>query len=400
MSLPPLKATIRVAQVVACINEKVGGPARSVTQLSAHLAERGVEPTLFTINYRALGHQVSAGPTKVLSFEANWATRRFRGWHRGLASALAADRRIELVHNHGLWMQPNRYSRIAAERLKIPLIISPRGMMDPWSLSYSRLAKRLAWWVYERWNAQAAALFHATSQLELCAIRKLGFTQPIAVIPNGIEIQPLLRPFGRDLLERRFPVLRGKQWLLFLSRLHPKKGVDGLLRVWSQLAYAHPETILVLAGSDIASYEPKLRTMVGELQLSERVVFTGNLEGDEKICALQNASVFALPTFAENFGIVIAESLAAGTPVITTRHAPWSEITEHKCGWWIENEDAALRQALSEALAMDAPTLAAMGLRGRELVVSRYQWGPIAETMKAVYEWILRKGCKPDCVFL
>ena len=396
---PPIHAPIRVAQVVACINEQVGGPARSVTQLAAHLAEHGVEPTLFTINYRALGHQVSAGSTEVLSFESSWATRRFRGWHRGFASSLASDRRIDLIHNHGLWMQPNRYARLAAKSLDVPLVISPRGMMDPWSLSYSRIVKRLAWWAYERRNVQAAALFHATSQLELSAIRQLGFQQPIAVIPNGIEIQSLLETVGRDLLERRFPALRDKRWLLFLSRLHPKKGIEGLLRVWSQLAARHPETILVLAGSEISSYEPKLRAMVRELQLSDRVVFTGNLVGEEKCSALQNASVFALPTFAENFGIVIAESLAAGTPVITTYHAPWSELVEHQCGWWIENTDAALLHAVSEALAMDAATLGAMGMRGRELVLSRYQWGPIAEQMKAVYEWLLGRGHKPECVF-
>jgi glycosyltransferase involved in cell wall biosynthesis len=134
--------------------------------------------------------------------------------------------------------------------------------------------------------------------------------------------------------------------------------------------------------------------------MESRVTFTDSLEGDQKNCALSNSELFVLPTHSENFGIVIAEALARGLPAITTRGAPWRDLKDHGCGWWIEDNEKALRTALEEGLSCGDETRREMGEHGRELVATKYSWRSIADQMADFYRWICRGGSPPDCVLL
>ena len=271
---------------------------------------------------------------------------------------------VGIVHNHGLWMFPNFYARQAAIAAGVPLVISPRGMLEEWALGRSRVRKALAWYLYERDNLQSAALFHATSEAEATSIRALGLQQPIAVIPNGIDMPDLSKSPDRKVLEARFPELAGKHWLLFLSRLHPKKGVTELLYVWSELSGLFPEWQLIIAGPDLDGYAENVKHEAGELGLGNRITLTGMLSGDDKTCAMANARLFVLPTHSENFGIVVAEALAHRVPVITTKAAPWNELLINNCGWWIDPGDSALEKTLHQAMQLPAEEHHAMGRRG------------------------------------
>jgi glycosyltransferase involved in cell wall biosynthesis len=207
-----------------------------------------------------------------------------------------------------------------------------------------------------------------------------------------------------------------------MSRLHPKKGIDVLLRAWARqkevtsdvcrvtsgkteprlgetaprqtLPHRNTETprrgaALVLAGSDLIGYRKDVEKMVKELGLEDSVVITGEVQGEMKDCLLANAEVFVLPSYSENFGIVVAEAMAWGRPVIASTGTPWKEVAEVGAGWWVAPEEEALAGVLAEALGKGREELVAMGVRGRALVERSYTWAVPAERLVRAYERIL-----------
>lgn len=391
---------LRTCQVVASINRNVGGPAVTVPRLAEALAARGVDSSLLTLDYPELGPRTDARGVRVRTIRANALTRRWRGWSPAMRRAMAsfAGGGLDIIHSHGLWMFPNLYARQAALQGGLPLVISPRGMVEEWSLRRGRGKKFLAWLLYERANLQAARLFHATSEDEAASLRSLGLRQPIAVIPNGIDLPDLSAIPPRAVLESKFPELAGRSWLLFLSRLHEKKGIDRLLDAWSGLAARYPGWHLVIAGADLDGYGEIVRRQCAALGLDSRVTFTGMLVGEAKACALGRSQLFVLPTHSENFGIVIAEALAHRCPVITTTGAPWKDLVTHRCGWWIDLDLPSLSIALQEALQLEPDERRAMGSRGRQLMEQQYSWSHIGEEMLACYRWVLDQGPEPRCI--
>ncbi|MBH8555312.1 glycosyltransferase [Nostocaceae cyanobacterium CENA357] len=391
---------LRVCQVVASINEVVGGPAYSVTNLAQSLSELQICSHLFTLDYQNAGKQVPTINVNVHSYSATKLAKYLRGFQPSANYALQqiASCELDLIHNHGLWMFPNLYARQAAVNNNLPLIISPRGMLESWSLRNSWFKKLPAWYLYEQQNLQKAIAFHATSDEEAKSIRQLNFRQPIALIPNGVSLPNLSNLPNREILFKQFPEITKKKWLLFLSRIHPKKGIDNLLYVWKKLITQFPDWHLIIAGPDLIGYQAKLEQLTAQLELQPRVTFTGMLSGEQKASALCNADLFVLPTHSENFGIAIAESLAYGVPVITTKGAPWKDLEGYGCGWWIEDNQQALMDVLIEAIEMPESQRQAMGLKGRNLVETKYSWSVIAKDMASVYHWILNGGSPPSCI--
>jgi glycosyltransferase involved in cell wall biosynthesis len=387
-----------------------------------------------------LGPQVAAPGVRAVSVKGNILAVRGRGWCPEFRRVLMEEaRKADVVHNHGLWMWPNAYAREAAVAAGKPLIISPRGMLETWSLNRSKLRKAVAWRLFEKRNLQSAAMFHATAQSERESVRNVfshGLTRidtdsfsggdpagksgstgkaegvSIVVAPNGVELPDLGRRPGREILEIKFPELKDRSWVVFMSRLHPKKGVDVLLRAWSRQKevtgdewrvkssqtetppYRNTETphrgaVLVLAGSDLIGYRKEIEGMIKELSLEDSVVITGEVLGQKKDCLLANSDVFVLPSHSENFGIVVAEAMAWGRPVIASTGAPWKEVAEVGAGWWVKPEEESLAQVLHEALAKRPDELDAMGAKGRALVAERYTWADPAAKLVRAYEEIL-----------
>lgn len=391
---------LKVVQVVASVNRDVGGPATSVPMLASSLQRIGVDCPLAAIDDPELGLPLPIDGLRYVGVPADALARRLRGWSPALAHTVSqlVNTGADIVHNHGLWMFPNLYARRAATRAKVPLVISPRGMLDAWSLEQSAWKKALVWRAFEHGNLRAAAAFHATSEAEAAAIRALGLGQPIAVIHNGVDPPRRGGVPGRGLLEQRFPELLGSRWLLFLSRLHPKKGVADLLHAWRAIEASHADWRLVIAGPDLDGYGEAMRTLARELGLGARTTFTGMLSGDDRACALGNADLFVLPTHSENFGIVIAEALAHGVPAITTKAAPWARLQQENCGWWIEDDEGQLGPALEFAMRLGKAELGAMGARGREMVARSLSWDRVAKDMLALYGWLSGFGDRPACV--
>lgn len=234
-----------------------------------------------------------------------------------------------------------------------------------------------------------ADMFHATSMAEYDDIRARGFSQPISVIPNGVEI-PELVTSQSDSQTRT---------LLYLSRIHPTKQVDLLLRVWSKLECGFPNWRLQIAGPLNNPYAQEMQRLSAGLG-HERVSFSGELVGSEKWQAYREADLFVLPTKTENFGLAIAEALASGTPVVTTKGAPWSGLDKHRCGWWIDDVKRNLEGTLRHALALSQQVLREHGLRGRLWVSEEFGWPEVADKMAISYRWLTARGDRPSWIHL
>lgn len=274
-------------------------------------------------------------------------------------------------------------------RHQIPLVVQPRGMLSHWAIRHKRWKKALAMKAFQRSDLEGATLFFATSHQECDDIRALGFSQPIAVIPNGV-VMPICS-------SRQFETQGGLRKALFLSRIHPTKGLGNLVEAWARLRPAGWQ--LIIAGPDEGGHRREVALAAHRLGVSDAIQWVGEIDGDKKSELYRSADFFVLPTFSENFGVVVAEALAHGLPVITTRGAPWADLDTYDCGWWIDVGVEPLVNALRSAIALSDEQLREMGARGREYV-RRYDWEDIARRTTEVYWWILGQGRRPDCVRL
>lgn len=380
----------RVVHTVADLDPRRGGPSRTVTGLCRALAERGASVEIVTGAAPTAG-ETGAGVTvdRVASFPF--------GRHRlprpgPLAKALRGHLRgpagTAVLHDHGIWLPSNHVAARVSRSLGVPRVVSPRGMLSDWALRHRGARKRAAWALFQRRDLESAAVLHATSEMEADEIRAAGLRVPVAVVPNGVELPAKLRAGSG-------PRETGRA--LFLSRLHPKKGLEDLIDAWGRVR--PPGWELVVAGPDENGYAVEMRRRTRDLGLGETVTFEGPVTDTAKWDLYRGADLFVLPTRSENFGIVVAEALASGLPVITTRAAPWGSLEEERCGWWVEPGVEALAVALREAVALSAEERRAMGRRGRALVRGRFSWEAAAAAMLEVYRWVLGSAPEPPpCV--
>jgi glycosyltransferase involved in cell wall biosynthesis len=292
----------------------------------------------------------------------------------------------DIMHNHSLWMMPNVYSCNSVKGTDVPLVVSPRGTMSEWSMRSGSKVKGLFWPLVQRPALRAVTCFHATAESEYVDIRRLGFKQPVAIIPNGIDLPELCKSNRSE-----------NRTILFLGRVHPKKGLDMLLPAWKALQNKFPEWKLRIVGPDNRGHLNEMKVLANSLGL-QRVEFTGPLIGSEKAVAYSEADLFVLPTYSENFGMTVAEALAAGTAAIVTKGAPWSGLSTNNAGWWIDIGKDPLITCLEQALSQSRASLDSMGLNGRLWMERDFAWESVADKMKATYDWVLNGGSSPEFV--
>jgi glycosyltransferase involved in cell wall biosynthesis len=367
-------------QIVASIDEEAAGPSYSVVALSESLSGLGVDSRVM-----ATGRRMPEPGLEI--FKQDWAwipgARRLV-YSSSLMNALdQAARKGAVLHGHGLWLMPNIQPAHIAAKYGVPFLMSPRGMLSPEALSFSARRKNLMWALAQRRALEAVNCFHATSMAEYGDIRRMSLRAPVAVIPNGIHV-----PVGEPAPTRT---------ILHLGRIHPKKGIDRLIEAWSRLAGNFPDWQLRIVGPSEIGCREALQSQIAR-QSVPRVRFDDALFGDDKWTAYREASLFVLPTLNENFGMVVAEALAAGTPVISTKGAPWRGLVEQRCGWWIDHGVDALEAALRHALAIAPEERLAMGLRGRNWMRREFGWEAIAQRMSATYAWCLGTIEQPEWV--
>lgn len=384
-----------ILHTITSLVPETGGPARSVTGLCTALDHKDVSVQIATLDLgRNFLPPILPASDRVLTtlvprqlgigLRHIWIPQ----FHKTLL-LLVARGNVHLIHDHGLWEPNNHAAAQTAVKYNLPLIISLRGTLEPWARQQKAIKKKLAWYLYQRRNLAQASVLHATSEAEAIHLRQLGLQQPIALIPNGLDLLSVT-PVK---LENPHSSLRT---ILFLSRIHP---IKGLLNLVEAMRLLRPNGWqVIIAGPDTDGHQAEVQAAVRDAGLEGVFSFVGAVDDRAKWTLYQQADLFVQPSFSENFGISIAEALAAGLPTIATQATPWKELETHRCGWWIEVGAEPLAQALGEAMMLDDSCRKRMGQNGSLLIQQKYTWSIVAEQMKSVYEWVLYGGSKPTCI--
>lgn len=389
-----MRAPVSVAVVTTSLSDRAGGLAATIPAGVNAVTKLGIEAHVFglrdadlTIEKLPYIHaEVHALPS--LPFP-------------GMRIAPALDRAIsrleaDVLHLQGLWLYPS----IAALRWRVrtgrSVMISPHGMLDAWALRNSAWKKRLALALFERRNLSGAACIHALAPAELEAIRALGLNVPVAVIPNGVDPPPI------DVRHSWPSFLEGdeRRVLLFLGRIHPKKGLSETLRAWAQVLQLSPtvrqDWMFVIAGWDDGGYAEGLRRLSNELGLEGSVRFTGPVFGERKANLLHAASAFILASHSEGLPMAVLEAWAHECPVFMTSACNLPKGFAAGAAIEIPTEPNAMASILARSL--EDPELSRLGRAGHALVTEYFSWERVGRDLSAVYTWLAGRGPKPGCV--
>jgi len=384
---------MRILHVVAGLPRAGGGLSEVVPRLACEAVRLGHQATIATVTYggdlgSAAALEAEAAGVKITRFSPTPPGVIFFSWEM-LAQLHHLIHTADVVHVHANWTFPVWWACRCALREGKPLVMSPHGCLDPVRLAHSAWKKRVAG-VLDRHCLRRATAIHATSETErgwiasyLGKARVHGSEPRVVVIPNGVELPIAARPSAQS-------ADRVRQ-VLYLGRLHPVKGLELLISAWAIASRGLPPQQpwrLTIAGPDEQGTLAGLEQQTHALGLTN-VVFSGPLYGMEKSQALANSDLLVLPTRSENFGLIVAEALAAGIPVITTKAAPWSEI-EGNCGWWVDVNVDAIAKALVVAMLLSDDDRATLGACGRDLVVAKYQWANVGRSMVELYQELVR----------
>jgi glycosyltransferase involved in cell wall biosynthesis len=349
-----------------------GGPAVSVSRLALTLAQAGIDVGLWAPDQSAVCTPLLPAGSPLHPITGS------------VHEALDSFGRTDVIHDNGIWRHHNHRLAALAARRGIPRIVSTRGMLEPWAMEHKRWKKRLAWRLYQNRDLRRAHCHHTTAETEARNLRGLRLGVPIEVIPNGVDL-----PQGCQWAEhsKRSDRARGCRTALFIGRIYPVKGLPMLIEAWARV---RPDGWqLKIAGPDEAQHQAEVELAVSAAGLSEVVSFVGPVYGPAKQSALFNADLLVLPSHSESFGMVVAEALAHGVPVVTTTGTPWPALPERGCGWWVDATADGLTQGLRQATSQGPGTLREMGERGRELVAAEFGWEQVAQRFIRIYQDLL-----------
>lgn len=391
---------MRVAHLVPQLSRSGGGLVLCARDLIQALQDDDVKIEVFSAAEPSTDTDKSSWTSFHLTLSRSIGPAAF-GFAPRLLEALR-DADVDLVHTHGLWTFLSMVATKWRRETGRPNLVSPHGMLDQWALRNSRIKKQLAGFVFEKNHLAGAACIHALSQAEADSIREYGLSNPICLIPNGVEI-PALSP-TRLAPPWDFGVSTEKKVLLFLGRIHPKKGLSNLLQALAELRKFEPHReklngwVLCIAGWDEMGHEESLRAQTDKLGLKDNVRFIGPLIGERRESAYRNADAFVLPSLSEGLPVSVLEAWAFGLPVIMTKQCNLPEGEEAGAAILTEPDPESLAAALKCLLVLSTSDLELMGCRGRALVEERFGWSKIAEQMLEVYEWMLGRRSPPSCV--
>ena len=362
---------MKILTFVSSISLSTGGPSRSVPMLVRGLAELGLDVTLMTLWSPDMNADALKGSNARLKvFDRDSKPCVFEQF--------ILNEGFGLIHLQSIWEMSYHHIATIARRHGIPYVVSPRGMLEPWSLSQKRWKKKLALWLYQKRDLDQSACILATAEMEATHVLELGIKAPVRVIPNGIDC---------SLYQTRTSHEEVKNQVLFLSRIHEKKGIEVLIQAWKRLSPEMPQWRLLIVGNGEPSYIASLRELIRDGQLP--IELLEPVYGQEKLQLYSQSALFCLPSYSENFGMVVAEAMACGVPVITTRNCPWEVLNSTHTGWCIDLSVDSLEETLRQAMSMDAMTRFNIGQRASSLVRERFDYRSIASEMYSLYQSIL-----------
>ena len=388
---------MKILTFLTNIDQTKGGPSRSVPLFVRGLSEMGIDVTLMVIKSDDMNlHALDGTFAKVHLLDPSYTKKDLENF--------VEKERFDVIHGQCIWEPLFHQMRLAADKHQIPFILTPRGTLEPWSLQQSKWKKRIARWLYQDKDLKRCACIYATAEMEAQHIRDLGFKNPICIIPNGIETEGYPCRNDASMVKKR---------ILFLSRIHPKKGIEVLIEAFSRLHQEFQDWSVMIVGNGEDEYRKALNEKVAKLGLSDKIQILAPVFGAAKMKIYQESSVFCLPSYSENFGMVIAEAMSCGLPTITTNGTPWQFLNgeeatmganldvlgdSKRTGWCIDLNVENLVLALREAMMMNPEELYDMGQRGSNLVNESFNYRSVAKKNKRLYEWIVRGGDEPEFV--
>lgn len=367
---------MRILHLIATLSAESGGPAIACLKMADAIIEKGHSADIFTTDWRMPGGQTDLGRVSPHDNVFSFPTAFPHFWKRSPAMAAALAARVadyDLLHIHSLYLFHNMVGPAAARRAGKPYIIRPHGLLDPFIWHRHRLRKSLMEIAFQNKALRGAAAVHYTSADEMRISQPHACGAPGVVIPLGVDL-PTLHPTPIQKADR----------ILFLSRLHAKKGLDLLIPAFAQVKQRRPNVELVIAGPDDGALKPT-RDLVAKHGLESSVSFPGMLSGDAKARAFEQASLFVLPSYSENFGIALAEAMAAGLPVVTTDKVNIHDaVSDAEAGLVTPCDVQPIADAMLRILS-DPALAARLGRNGRELASTRYSWRAVGDQLETLY---------------
>ncbi len=392
---------MKILHVYRSLATTFGGPAILVPALCRELSRQGCQTTLLTCDAGEQDRPEKTDQTKIVvaRYTSSELLSSLIGVYQELPSLMHS---ADIVHLHGLWWPINWVVERWARRHKKLMLLSAHSCFQQWELNQSlpKQGKRwVAWQLYGRRLSKECRAIHATAYNELEAIKATGLKTEVAVIPIGIDTSEFSDLPARQIFDKYFPMLRKSRILLFMSRIHPTKGLINLAHTWGKIALQFPAWHLLIVGPDYNNHRSEIETILKCYHIEGRYTFAGHLTGEARLAVYRAAELFVLPTYSDNFCIVVPEALMANVPVITTVETPWKDLEPHGCGWIIQPQESHLVVTLAKAMSLDKLVLQEMGKRGRLYIKENYSWKSVAHKMKILYEWMLYGGVKPEFVY-
>jgi len=370
---------MKIIHTISSIDPQGGGPSVAIAGLAPAQVKAGLQVTVLTMFRENDGSAAAAA-----AMSSQGVNIRLIGPAQGpLANHSTLDAELssamtnaDIVHIHALWEQiQHRSARLAAAK-NIPYIIRPCGMLDPWSLNQSKLKKRIYMALRLRKNLNRAIALHFTTDMERDLTRPLKLKSPAIVEPNGIDLAEFQMLPAPGQFRARYPQIGNRPVVMFLSRIHAKKGLDVLIPAFAEAKLAN--AVLVIVGPDDGGYLATVEGMVEQHGLQDRVIFTGMLRGNERIAALVDADLFCLPSYQENFGIAVVEAMAAGKPVVISDQVNLhAVVTANALGSVVPTQTHAVAGALQTWMS-DGEARRQAGQRARDFALRTYDWRNIA----------------------
>lgn len=395
---------MKVLHAMTFVGRRSYGLGAVAGPLVAEQRRCGLDASIWSLDTRGEADEASGDyglPEGALRrFDSNGP--RSLGFSFGLRHAVQdlSSNAIDVIHQHGIWTGVSH--ALAGWRRRNPgrTVVAPHGSLAPWALARSAWKKHLALAAYERENLREAGCLHVLSRLELEQARSFGIRGPVACIPAGITHEWLESKGDGNRFRKRHQLPTDQRLLLFVGRISPVKNLSALLKAWARTGTASQGWGLVLAGVPEFGYEVEVRREAALAGLDKQIYWLGPVYGDDKRDAYAAAECLVLPSFTENFGVVVLEALASARPAMTSTGGPWSILEDERCGWWVKPDIDTLAGALLRLFSTSQTELRSMGARGHHLAQKEFAWPRICDRTRRLYQWIRHGGGTPPFVTL
>ena len=378
---------MKILHTISGLNVSSGGPTSCTYNLIKGLRNGGIDADILTLLPRNNSDKIIAEDFFIKALPNDACTPLV--YSSNFRRYLDSHSEYDLYHANGLWTYPAHITAKVAITQNKPCVIAPHGMLYPQALKVSSWKKKIVSTVFQRKDLETASCLQATCMAELEHIRAFGLNNPVAVIPNGLEIDNSVEIRKTPNSVRRFA---------FVGRLNRIKNVDLLLSAWGKLGGKTNNCELLIIGDGDTVYRKELEEFATTNKLNN-VHFLGFITGKDLQKLVHSIDFQVLPSKSENFGMVVPEALIQGAPVIASIGTPWSDLETYNCGWWVDNDIDTLADTLLLAINLSEQDRLGMGERGRTLVLEHYSVESVSLKMKQLYEWLVHENIKPEYVY-